>query len=108
MIDLIEILDGEIPCFRKSLVCRINLRQWYLLSNHNGIVNFATLKNRTVKNTMFPHCNIRKFTWTFSGGKSCIQIDDILTDRRQHSSVLISDHSGQQIVILTTICWFKS
>jgi hypothetical protein len=36
------------------------------ISNDNGIrvVNFATLKNLTVKSTMFPHRNIHKFTWT--------------------------------------------
>jgi hypothetical protein len=56
MIGLIEILDGEIPYFRKALVCRINLWQWHLPSNHNG--NFATSKNQTVKSTMFPHRNI--------------------------------------------------
>jgi len=35
-------------------------------SNDNGvrIVNFATSKNLVLKNTMFPHRNIRKYTWT--------------------------------------------
>jgi hypothetical protein len=60
------------------------------MSNDNGIrvVNFATSKNLTVRSTMFPHCNIHKFTWTFSDGKTHNQIDHILIDRRQHSSVL--------------------
>jgi hypothetical protein len=59
------------------------------ISNDNGVrvVNFATSKNLTVKSTMFPHCNIHKFTWT-SNGKICKQIDHILAHRRWHSSVL--------------------
>jgi endonuclease/exonuclease/phosphatase family metal-dependent hydrolase len=51
-------------------------------------VNFATSKNVIVKSTMFPHCNIHKFTWTSPDGMTHNQIDHILIDRRQHSSVL--------------------
>jgi hypothetical protein len=60
------------------------------ISNDNGVrvVNFATSRNLIVKSTMFPHCNIHKFTWTSPNGKTHIQIDHILIDRRQHSSVL--------------------
>ncbi|PNF32825.1 hypothetical protein B7P43_G04341 [Cryptotermes secundus] len=60
------------------------------ISNDNGVrgVNFATSKNLTVKSTMFPHRNIRKFTWTSPDGKIHNQIDHILIDRRRHSSVL--------------------
>jgi hypothetical protein len=59
------------------------------ISNDNGIrvVNFATSKNLIVKSTMFPHCNIHKFTWT-SNGKTHSQIDHILIDGRRHSSIL--------------------
>jgi hypothetical protein len=34
------------------------------ISNNNGvrILNFATSKNLIVRSTMFPHCNIKKFT----------------------------------------------
>ena len=41
-------------------------------SNDNGvrIVNFATLKKLVVKSTMFPHRNIRKYTWTSPDGKT--------------------------------------
>jgi hypothetical protein len=45
-------------------------------------------KNLVVKSTMFPHCNIHKFTWTSPDGKTQNQIDHILIDRRRHSSVL--------------------
>jgi hypothetical protein len=40
--------------------------------NDNGVrlVNFATSKNLTVKSTMFPHHNIRKYTWTSPDGKT--------------------------------------
>ncbi|PNF39355.1 hypothetical protein B7P43_G18309 [Cryptotermes secundus] len=36
------------------------------ICNDNGVrvVYFATSKNLTVKSTIFPHCNIHKFTWT--------------------------------------------
>jgi hypothetical protein len=42
------------------------------ISNDNGIrvVNFATSKNLTVKSTMFPQCNIHKFTRTSPDGKT--------------------------------------
>jgi hypothetical protein len=42
------------------------------ISNDNGVrvVNFATLKNLTVKSMMFPHCNIHKFIWTSPDGKT--------------------------------------
>jgi len=62
----------------------------HLDSNDNGVrlVNFATSKNLVVKSTMFPHRNIRKYTWTSPDGKTHNQIDHILIDRRWHSSVL--------------------
>jgi hypothetical protein len=60
------------------------------ISYDNGVrvVNFATSKNLIVKSTMFPHCNIRKFTWTSPDGKTHSQIDHILIDWGRHSSVL--------------------
>ncbi|PNF15196.1 hypothetical protein B7P43_G14111 [Cryptotermes secundus] len=60
------------------------------ISNENGVtvVNFATLKNLTVKSVMFPHRNIHKFTWISPDGKIYNQIDHILIDRRGHTSIL--------------------
>jgi hypothetical protein len=60
------------------------------ISNDNGIrvVNFATSKNLRVKNTMFPHFNIYKYTWTSPDGITHNQIDNFLVDRRRHSSAL--------------------
>jgi hypothetical protein len=42
------------------------------ISNDNEVrvVNFATSKNLIVKSTMFPHCNVHKFTWTFPDRKT--------------------------------------
>jgi hypothetical protein len=37
---------------------------------------------------MFSLCNIHKFSWRSPDGKTHIQIDHILIDRRQHSSIL--------------------
>jgi endonuclease/exonuclease/phosphatase family metal-dependent hydrolase len=59
-------------------------------SNDNSVrvVNFATSKDLVVKNTMFPHQNVHKYTWTSPVGKTYNQIDHILIDRRWHSSIL--------------------
>jgi len=53
-------------------------------SNDNGVrlVNFATSKNLVVKNTMFPHRNIHKYTWTSPDGKTHNQIDQYI-DRKE-------------------------
>jgi hypothetical protein len=75
------------------------------IRNNNGVrlVNFPTSKNLTVRSTMFSHFNIQKFTLISHDGKTHNQIDHILIDRRYHSSVLISDHSRDQIIIRITI-----
>jgi endonuclease/exonuclease/phosphatase family metal-dependent hydrolase len=60
------------------------------IGNENVVrlVNFATSKDLRVKSTMFPHCNIHKYTWTSPDGKTHNHIDHILVDRRRHSNVL--------------------
>jgi hypothetical protein len=42
------------------------------INNDNGVrvVNFATSKNLIVKSTLFPHCNIHKYTWTSPDGNT--------------------------------------
>jgi len=59
-------------------------------SNDNGIriVNFTTSKNLVVKNAMFPHRNIHKYSWTSPDGITHNQIYHILIDRRWHLSML--------------------
>jgi hypothetical protein len=60
------------------------------ISNDNGVrvVNFVISKNLIVKSTMFPHHNIKKFTWTSPDGKTHNKIYHILIDRRRQSSIL--------------------
>jgi hypothetical protein len=53
-----------------------------------GVVNSVLSKNLTVKSTMFPHRNSHKFTSESPDGKMHNQIEHILIDRRQHSSIL--------------------
>jgi hypothetical protein len=59
-------------------------------SNDNGVrvVNFAISKNVAVKNTIFPHCNIHKYTGTSADGLTHKQIGHILKDKRRCSSLL--------------------
>jgi endonuclease/exonuclease/phosphatase family metal-dependent hydrolase len=74
------------------------------ISNNNEVNSskFATFKNLSVKSTMFPHHIIHKHTWTFPAGKPYNQTDHILLGNRMY---LMSNHSGQQTVILTTVLW---
>jgi hypothetical protein len=53
-------------------------------SNDNGVrvENFATSKDLFVKSTMFPHRNIKKYTWTSSDVKTRNQIYHVLIYRR--------------------------
>jgi hypothetical protein len=52
------------------------------ISNYNGVavVNFSTSKHLIIKNTIFPHHNIHKYTWT-SDGKTHNQIQHVLIDK---------------------------
>ena len=40
---------------------------------------------------IFPHRDIRNYTWTSPGGKTYNKTDHILIDRRWHSSTLLVD-----------------
>jgi hypothetical protein len=51
------------------------------VSNNNNDNN-AISKNLIVKSTTFPHCDIRKHTWTSSDGVTHNQIDHVLIDKR--------------------------
>jgi hypothetical protein len=57
-------------------------------SNVTGVrtVNFVISKNLTFKSTMFKHCNIHKWTWTYPEGKPHDHIDHAV-DKQQHSGV---------------------
>ena len=46
------------------------------------IVNFTTPKNLVVKNTMFLHWKICKYTWPSPDGKTHNQTDHMLVDSR--------------------------
>jgi exonuclease III len=59
--------------------------------NGVGVVRFPLINKIIVKYTMFPHRNIRTYTWTSPDGKTHNQVDCILIDRRSHSSVLDVD-----------------
>jgi hypothetical protein len=45
------------------------------------------VNNLDVKITMFPHRNFHKYSWTYPDGKTHNQIDHILIERKQHTSI---------------------
>ena len=55
----------------------------FIILNEN-----LTSKNLVVKSTMFPHRDIHKDTWISPDGMSHNQTNNILIDRRWHSSIL--------------------
>jgi hypothetical protein len=59
-------------------------------SNDKGVrkVKYETSKNPVDENSMFPHRDIHKHTWTSPDGKTHSQIDNNLIDRRLKSSIL--------------------
>jgi hypothetical protein len=56
-------------------------------------------KNLIFKSTMFPRFNVHKFIWTSPDGKTCSQIDHILTCLRRHSSALDAQSFMKQTAI---------
>jgi hypothetical protein len=85
-----------VPTFRNESLHEI--------SKYNGvrIVNIATARNPIVKSTMSPH---RNNTLGLLKGKTYNQIDHILTDNWQHSSVIMSDILKEMTVKLNIIWW---
>jgi hypothetical protein len=63
-----SIFDKKFQC-QSRYERHFQINNWELefseISNDNGfrVVNVATSKNLIVKSTIFPHCNIHKFTW---------------------------------------------
>ena len=59
-------------------------------SNDNGVrvVNFDSSNSLAVKSMMFQHQSIHKYNWPSSNRKIHSQIDQVLTDKRWHSSIL--------------------
>jgi hypothetical protein len=51
------------------------------------LVEFAAAKNMVVSSTCFPHKETHKQTWRSPDGKTNNQIDDILIDKRNASSI---------------------
>ena len=52
-------------------------------NSDNGVrtVHFAASKILVVKNTIFPHRNIHKYTWNSPDGKTHNEIDHLLIDK---------------------------
>jgi len=69
---------------------RIRNENSHEISNDNKvrILKFATSKNLSVRSTVFPPCNIHKYTWTSPDGKTHNQIRHIVLDKRQHSNIV--------------------
>jgi hypothetical protein len=80
------------------------------INNDNGlrVVHFATSKHLTAKSTMFPHCNIHKYTLTYQDWKATIRLTVFCYTGEGIQEYLMFTHSWQQIVILTAIwSWQK-
>jgi hypothetical protein len=54
------------------------------ISKDNGV----RVVNLVVKSNMFPHRNIRKYSWISPDGQKHNKFDHVSTDRRRHSSIL--------------------
>jgi hypothetical protein len=59
-------------------------------SNDNGqwLIDFAFSKDLVVSSTYFPHKNIHKCTWTSPDGITHNQIDHLLIQRKNSSSII--------------------
>jgi hypothetical protein len=68
------------------------------LANDNGVVNFATSRNLTVKSAMFPHQYIHKFTWTSPDRWARNKIDHILLDRST-LLLLVAEENRERLAV---------
>jgi endonuclease/exonuclease/phosphatase family metal-dependent hydrolase len=59
-------------------------------SNDTGqrIIHFAMSRNLLISSTCFPHKAVHKGTWRSPDGKTYNQIDHVLIDRRNASSII--------------------
>jgi hypothetical protein len=67
----------------------IGRHSMHLNTNNNGqrLLEFAAAKNMMVSSICFPHKEINKQTWRSLDGKTKNQIDQILLDKRNASSI---------------------
>jgi len=73
--------DLNAKCGREThFIPMIGSESIYESSNGNALrlISFATAKNMTISNTIFPHKNIHKVTWKSPDGTTANQIDDVI------------------------------
>jgi hypothetical protein len=76
----------------KEEICQDTVGQHSLHENTNDngqrVTDFAVSKDLVVSSTYFPHRDIHKYTWTSPDGTTHNQLDHVLTERRNASSIM--------------------
>jgi hypothetical protein len=106
--DMKILLDFSAKVWREDIFKpTIENESLHKISNDNKVrlVNFAHLK---ISQSKVQCCNIHKYTWTSPDGKNTVRLTIFLQLGEGIPMFLMSDNSGQQIVILTTIWWWKN
>jgi hypothetical protein len=62
--------------------------------NGQRVIYFAVNKDLVVSSTYFPHRDIHKYTWTSPDGTTHNQIDHVLIERRNASSIMDMTYRG--------------